>query len=225
MLNIFGIQLLAKGHNVDFYLHQYKSYEEYKNIQIFHNKRKISKVWADEQTMDRVFKIVMEQSTTSKILGLCHGVRNGFEQNYLNSLDDKMRVIGTDISDTATNYPNSVEWDFHNTNPEWIHKFDFVYTNSLDQSWKPKDALEVWLDQLNTRGVLIIEHTESHGPAEAGEMDPFGVRPSVLPYVLTMWFGHKISISHSVAKKKNCDLDAWLFVVKKNDPSYFFCKK
>ena len=62
----------------------------------------------------------------------------------------------------------------------------------------------------------MIEHTVAHAPAAASEMDPFGVQPKVMPYVLSMWFGSQISISHSVAKKSNMDKEAWLFVVRKN---------
>ena len=80
----------------------------------------------------------------------------------------------------------------------------------------PKTALKTWLSQLKPEGILILEHTEDHGPNSAGEMDPFGVRPTVLPYVLTMWFGSQISIEHSVRKKSNTDLNAWLFVIRKN---------
>ena len=47
-------------------------------------------------------------------------------------------------------------------------------------------------------------------------MDPFGVRPTVMPYVLSMWFGSQISIEHSVEKKSNMDTDAWIFVIRKN---------
>jgi hypothetical protein len=216
VLNSYGLDIVRKKELIDFYLHEYDSYEDYKRVQIFHNKRKINSVWADECTLNRVADIILNRSKESTINGLCHGTRNGFEQNYLNSIDQKIKAIGTDISDTATSFENSIQWDFHEINPEWIGKFDFVYTNSLDQSWKPKEALKVWLDQLKENGQLIIEHTKTHGPGNASEMDPFGVRAEVFPYVLTMWFGRKISIEHSVAKKKNMNLDAWLFVISKN---------
>ena len=55
-------------------------------------------------------------------------------------------------------------------------------------------------------------------------MDPFGVKPTVMPYMMTMWFGTQISISHSVAKKTNMDHDAWLFVIKKNEKSVSLIK-
>tara|TARA_Y100000589_G_scaffold260307_1_gene250213 strand:+ start:309 stop:482 length:174 start_codon:yes stop_codon:yes gene_type:complete len=47
-------------------------------------------------------------------------------------------------------------------------------------------------------------------------MDPFGVRPTTMPYVLTMWFGSQISIEHSLEKKSNTGREAWLFVIRKN---------
>ena len=201
----------------DFYLHEYGSYEEYKSVQIFHNKRKISSVWADEKTLNLVADRVRNEFNTGEIAGLFHGARNGFEQKHL---CERLgcQVIGTDISDTATDFPNSVEWDFHDENPEWIGKFQFLYTNSLDQSWEPREALKVWLDQLEPGGLLFIEHTDSHGPGGASEMDPFGVRPTFMPYVLSDWFGHQISIEVIKGRKSNRDIrdmDVWLFVVKK----------
>lgn len=216
VLKPLGYAAVKKRDTIDYYLHEYPSYERYREVQIFHNKRKISSIWADKQTLGRVAAIAAEKTQARPIKGLCHGTRNGFEQNYLNGLAAGIEALGTDISETAADYENSVQWDFHDVKDEWKDRFDFVYTNSLDQSWKPKEALTVWLEQLNANGVLIIEHTEAHGPTGASEMDPFGVRPLVVPYVLTMWFGAQISISHSVAKKDNYDLDAWLFVISKN---------
>lgn len=214
LLGIFGFQLVSKKELQDFYLYQYESYDDYRNEQIFHNRRKIAEVWADKETLNRVSNIV-SQERTGKIYGLCHGSRNGFEQNYLNSLGNGIFAIGTDISDTAVDFPNSVMWDFHEVNPDWIEKFDFVYTNSLDQSWRPQEALRVWIGQLKIGGLLVIEHTRMHEPAGASKMDPFGVKPEVFPYYLTLWFGNEISISHSKAKKANKNLDAWLFVLQK----------
>ena len=46
-------------------------------------------------------------------------------------------------------------------------------------------------------------------------MDPFGVHPSYMPYVLSDWFGHKISIEIIESHKPNLDIPVWLFVVKR----------
>lgn len=224
---LFNTVLKPFGHVVvpikdiqDFHLHKYSSYEEYACVQIHLNKIKLNKVWADERTLNRVKYILIDEfGDTKKIKGICHGSRNGFEQNFLRGLSDNLDVIGTDISETAKNYTNSIQWDFHDVNNDWNENQDFIYTNSLDQSWQPHMAVQTWLSQLNESGLLIIEHTHSHGPSGASEKDPFGVKPLVMPYVLTMWFGAQISITHSVAKKTNMDRDAWLFVVKKNTKS------
>lgn len=216
-LKPLGYKAIREKDALDYYLHEYSSYEEYRDVQIHFNKQKIDQVWADQKTLQRVASILLQEfSEKAEIHGLCHGTRNGFEQNFLRETSDKILAIGTDISDTANDYENSVQWDFHDVNEDWTGKKDFIYTNSLDQSWQPKVAVETWLAQLNRDGMLIIEHTDAHGPMGASEMDPFGVRPTVMPYVLTMWFGTQITIEHSVDQKDNNGLDAWLFVIRKN---------
>ena len=90
-----------------------------------------------------------------------------------------------------------------------------MYSNSLDQAWEPRLALKTWLSQFKVGGLVIIEHTNAHGPSGAVEMDPFGVRPVAMPCVLSEWFGHQVSISHSKDGKSNYGNDAWLFVLKK----------
>ena len=217
LLKRVGYKVVRDKELIEFYLHEYSSYEQYKKLQVFHNKRKLNNVWADKVTLNRVVELLVDEfQTDQKICGLCHGTRNGFEQKYLNQASKNINAIGTDISDTAKDFDNSFEWDFHDVCEAWHGNQDFVYSNSLDQSWKPKKALETWLSQLKPNGILIIEHTRAHGPEGSSEMDPFGVRPTVLPYVLTMWFGSQISIDHSVAPKDNMDLSAWLFVIRKN---------
>lgn len=212
----FGFDVVNEKSLIDYVLHEYQSYEEYRNTQLFYNQKKINNVWADAKTLDRVVTLVCDGRENRPINGICHGTRNGFEQNYLNSSDCDIYAIGTDISDTALNYKNSVQWDFHDAKDDWVNSFDFVYTNSLDQSWKPKLAVQTWLNQLKPNGILIIEHTEAHGPLCASKMDPFGVRPVAMPYILTEWFNHQISISHTKESKSNSENTAWLFVCRKH---------
>ena len=219
-----GYEVVPRKKLIDYYLHKYNSYEEYKESQIKLNKKKIDLTFADENTLKKVSDIVKEsvnnqKNIPNKIFGICHGSRNGFEQNLLKKIIPNSEVIGTDISDTALKFKDTVKWDFHNQKDEWLGKFDFVYSNSLDQSWKPKFALSTWLDQIKDDGILIIEHTIYHSPEHSNAGDPFGVRPVVMPYVLTEWFGHKISISHYLQKKTNVfssNFKVWLFVIKKN---------
>ena len=99
---------------------------------------------------------------------------------------------------------------------DWVGKFDFVYTNSLDQSFKPNLAIETWLNQLKPDGYLFVEHSEDHGPKSASEMDPFGVKPNVFCHILVSWFGHQISFDYQKIIKSNTNQPTYLFVIKKN---------
>ena len=200
-----------------FKIHKYKNYDEYKNTQIYFNKQKINKVWADENTLKIVSNFLKESIKSEKIKGLCHGSRNGFEQKCFIQEIPNAEVIGTDISDTANNYENSIVHDFHHEKKEWIENFDFVYSNSLDQSYDPEKALNTWLNQIKKDRYIIIEHSDQHGVVSSGKMDPFGVEASFFPYLLTEWFGHKISLKiiKSIKKNKN-DAPVYFFIIKKN---------
>ena len=198
-------------------IHKYKDYNEYRETQIFYNKKKIDKVWADEITLEKISDLLKDRIKTSIIKGICHGSRNGFEQNFFNEKKDGFEVIGTDISDTAKDYKDSVVHDFHNEKKEWINNFDFVYSNSLDQSFDPKKALEVWLKQIKEKGFVIIEHSDQHGVISSGKMDPFGVEANFFPYLLSEWFGHLISIEIIKGSKINKNnAPVFLFILKKN---------
>ena len=196
-------------------IHKYKDYNEYRETQIHFNKKKIDKIWADEETLEKVSIFLKKNINSSIIKGLCHGSRNGFEQNFFNEKNE-FDVIGTDISETAKDYKNSVVHDFHDVNKEWLNNFDFVYSNSLDQSFDPKKALQTWLDQIKQNRFIIIEHTDQHGVISSGKMDPFGVEANFFPYLLTEWFGHLISIKiiKGVKKNKN-NAPVFLFILKK----------
>ena len=197
-------------------IYKYKNYDEYKKTQIFYNKKKIEHVWADEKTLEKISDFLLENISTSIIKGICHGSRNGFEQNFFNKKKDRFHVIGTDISDTAKNYKDSVTHDFHEEKKEWLNNFDFVYSNSLDQSFDPRKALQAWLNQIKKDGFLIIEHTDQHGVIASGKMDPFGVEANFFPYLLSDWFDHSISIKiiKSLKVNKN-NAPVHLFILKK----------
>ena len=196
-------------------IYKYKNYDEYKDTQIYYNKKKIEHVWADEKTLEKIRDFLIENTSTGIIKGICHGSRNGFEQNFFNKNQDKFYVIGTDISDTAENYKNSVIHDFHEEKKEWLNSFDFVYSNSLDQSFDPRKAVQTWLNQLKKDGFIIIEHTDQHGVIASGKMDPFGVEANFFPYLLSDWFGHLISLKIIKSLKIN----------KKNTPVHLFILK
>ena len=197
-------------------IHKYKDYNEYKETQIYYNKKKIDKVWADEKTLEKISNFLKENISSNLIKGICHGSRNGFEQNFFNEKKDGFEVIGTDISETAKDYKNSIVHDFHDEKKEWLENFDFVYSNSLDQSFDPQKALNTWLKQIKQGGYVIIEHSDQHGVVSSGKMDPFGVEANFFPYLLSEWFGHSISIQIIKGLKINKNnAPVLLFILKK----------
>ncbi len=197
-------------------IYKYNNYDEYKESQIHFNKKKIEHIWADEENLLIIVNFLKDNISKDKISGICHGSRNGFEQSFFNKNLPNSKVIGTDISDTAKNFKDSIIWDFHDEKEEWVNNFDFVYSNSLDQSFDPKKALNSWLNQINKEGFIIIEHSEQHGVIASGKMDPFGVEANYFPYLMSQWFGHKISIKIIQSIKKNkANAPVWLFILKK----------
>lgn len=197
-------------------IHKYNSYEEYKETQVFYNKKKLDHVWADEKSLGIICEFIKKNIIKKNITGLCHGSRNGFEQEYFNNFIKDSKVIGTDISETATKFKNSVVWDFHKVNESWVNNFDFIYTNSLDQSFDPKLALTTWLEQINNDGYIIIEHTDQHGVRASGKMDPFGVEANFFPYLLSEWFEHSVSLKIIKSIKENKSFaPVCFFIIKK----------
>ncbi|WP_165357506.1 class I SAM-dependent methyltransferase [Sphingosinicella sp. CPCC 101087] len=219
----FGLMIVPKRTEPLLYQHEYGSggYNEYKRIQIRHNKRKLDAVWADEETLECIARY-LEDSPINLSQGLCHGARNGWEVTWFKKRLG-CQMIGTDISDTANGLEDMVQHDFHDVKPDWIGKFSFIYTNSLDQAFAPDRALSAWADQLSPGGAIFIEHTMYHSASHASEMDPFGAHPMVMPYLLFEWGRGKYALAdilkaggqsnrRAVVEDKG---QVWVFVVKK----------
>ena len=158
-------------------------YDQYKRIQTYGNKRKVDEIWVSEEHVSFLSNYIQSVIGQPKF-GICHGTRNGAEQRwfrqYLNC-----DVIGTEISDNAEEFSDTIQWDFHETKPEWISAVDFIYSNAFDHSYDPERCLNSWMSCLRNGGICIIEHTPSH--VHASEIDPFGVHISQLPYLILSW--------------------------------------
>ncbi len=220
ILSFFGYRISKMKENNDLIkLYTYKNYDEYKNSQIFYNKKKLNHIYADEATLSKIINFIKKNINKNNIKGICHGSRNGFEQEYFNKNLSNINVIGTDISETAKDFKNSFVWDFHDTNENWISNFDFVYSNSLDQSFDPKKAVKCWLDQLVKNGYIFIELSdECHGTSAVSKMDPFGVDLNYFPFLVSDWLGHKVSIKIiNTIKPNQSNAKAIVFVLKKLD--------
>ena len=166
-------------------------YQKYRETQINGNKRKIEKIWVQEENISYLSEYIKKNNLRIEF-GLCHGTRRGKEQEwfrkYLNS-----NVIGTEISDTATEFPNTIQWDFHNIKDEWLNSVDFIYSNSFDHSYNPKKCLDNWMSCIHDGGMCIIEHTSGH--ERASELDPFGASISLMPYLILIWSEGKYCVT------------------------------
>jgi hypothetical protein len=97
-----------------------------------------------------------------------------------------VEVIGTDIAPTATEFPNVIQWDFHDVKPEWIRKVDFIYSNSWDHSYDPERLFKTWMDCLSPRGRLFIAWTPAHS-APADDADCFSASLEELKSMLSRY--------------------------------------
>jgi len=166
------------------YLHKYKDYEDYKYKQTLANKKKINLTWADPIILHIVADFVMTRNP-DVAFGLCHGTRRGVEQMQLMQdfrfFGKEVEVLGTEISDTATQFPCTIEWDFHDVKDEWLNNVDFIYSNSIDHSYDPPKCLDAWMSCLNEAGVCILEWGDQHGklgPNDKIDLETFSTEPS-----------------------------------------------
>jgi SAM-dependent methyltransferase len=148
-------------------------YARYRQAQIDGNKRKLHARWVHRDTI-RFLAGWLRQHVAPLSFGLCHGTRRGDEQAWFRE-ELGIEVIGTEISPTATQFPHTIQWDFHRTKPEWIEAVDFIYSNSYDHSFDPRRCFRAWASCLRTGGVMLLEHTRQHRPQAVNEMDPFGI--------------------------------------------------
>ena len=155
---------------------RFENYEEYKRTQIAANEYKFGDVFAELPVLRRIAAHFRRSGATSH-LGLCHGVRNGYEVRRLRQLLPRIDIIGTDISDTAAGIPNCVVWDMHEVKPEWRGAVDFMYSNSWDHTYDPDLLFARWSECLSPSGRLYLSYTDLHserGVVEASKSDPFG---------------------------------------------------
>jgi len=192
LVNSLGVDVVryrpdnrAQGYQLYRYLRPDGSfdYERYKKVQTEGNKAKLGGIWAMEENL--AFLADYIRKTVSEVeFGLCHGTRQGKEQEwfkkYLNC-----RVLGTEISDTAARFPDTIQWDFHQVKPEWVDSVDFIYSNSFDHSYSPEKCLNAWMSCIKGNGICILEHTSCD--ERACELDPFGAPLSMMPFLVLQW--------------------------------------
>ena len=153
-------------------LYKYKDINHYYKCQKSANKRKHNLVWASPQELDLVAEFI-KTNISSIRFGICHGVRTGWEVEYLRK---KLlcNVIGTEIGETYKTKKFIINWDFHKVKDEWIGATDFIYSNSIDHSYDPGFCLSQWISCLSESGYCFIEWAPAYGADSYGnEVDPF----------------------------------------------------
>ena len=134
---------------------KYKNYKEYLKHQNATTLKKNNWIYAQKHTLK---KIADYKGFAVKNI-LCHGTRAAGEQKYFAELYPNAYIIGSEICETAENFPMTKRWDFNKPLKEWIGKFDVIYTNSFDHTITPMETLEVWKNQLNLGGTLFLEYS------------------------------------------------------------------
>lgn len=156
----------------------------YRRFQTAANKLKIVSHWVPEAHI-RILAEHLRAQGASVARGLCHGTRRGNEQLWFRQhLGAGADVIGTAISDTATQFPHTIQWDFHEVDPGWIGAMDLIYSNSWDHSHDPEKAFGGWISCLAPGGFLLLDHNWNHEPGRVDAMDPFGITEAGLVKML-----------------------------------------
>ena len=158
-------------------------YEKYRRVQEEGNIRKLDKIWAREEIVQNLAKFLKSNMSDIKF-GLCHGTRRGLEQLWF-SKHTGAKFLGTEISSTATQFRDTIQWDFHQVKDEWVGTVDVIYSNSWDHSYNPHLCFQAWMSCLRPGGFMLLEHTDNHKEAEANELDPFGIGLDELTLMLT----------------------------------------
>jgi hypothetical protein len=191
-----GIKRHIEKHFASVRLHRYVDekgnfdYAKYRQVQTDGNQRKLHKVWAKEGNIAVIAEKLKQRLGTVEF-GLCHGTRRGAEQAWFRQYLG-CEVIGTEIADTALEFPHTVQWDFHEDHPDWIGRADFVYSNSFDHAYDPEKAFTAWMRSLKPQGVCVLEHSSDLSPASVTELDPFGVKLTRLRKLIVEWGPYEI---------------------------------
>lgn len=109
------------------------------------------------------------------VSGICHGTRRGHEQMWFRKhLGPQAEIVGTEISDTVTDFTHTNQWDFHEVDPVWVGAMDVVYSNSWGHAHDPKRAFAGWIGCLKPGGLLMPDHGWAYLPDHVSPIEPFG---------------------------------------------------
>jgi len=192
-------------------------YEEYGRVQTEGNKKKLDEVFEIEENI-RMLSSYLKKNLPEIKFGICHGTRRGKEQEWFRKYLN-VEVIGTEISDTATQFPNTIQWDFHQIKDDWIDNVDFIYSNSLDHSYDSEFCLKQWFKCLRKDGICIINGSTSNLPYFSNKLDPFGfTKDGLMNLIKKLSKESKVKIDSILQGKKNpkkLNIQWYYIIIKK----------
>jgi hypothetical protein len=168
-------------------------YEQYRRMQEEGNKRKLDWVAVKEGNIKFLADYIRQHVPAPKF-GICHGTRRGKEQEWFRKYLG-CEVIGTEISETATQFPHTIQWDFHEVKPEWRDAVDFIYSNSFDHTYDPDKCLNAWMSCLKPGGLCLLEYAGAQSQRAANMLDPFGADLPIMPYLVLQWGKGKYAVT------------------------------
>lgn len=129
-------------------------------------------VWVSEQAIAAMVDFIRAHRPDARFC-LCHGASSGTEQRLVKKRLN-ISVLGTELLADCAQFPDTIQWDFHEIKPEWLGAVDFIYSNALDHSPTPDVALRQWLRCLAPGGFCFIDWSEGHSDAHVTAVDCFG---------------------------------------------------
>lgn len=143
---------------------KYNNYDEYVDAQVKGNLAKYkSHSYVEKNIISNIVQYMISNNLHPKF-GLCHGSRRGLEQehfiNSFKSKDIEVSVLGTEISPTANEFKNTIQWDFNEIKDEWVNSVGFIYSNSFDHSFNPTKTISAWMKCLTDDGMCFIEWSD-----------------------------------------------------------------
>lgn len=154
-------------------------YEAYRRVQNEGNRLKLNHVFASEKVIGLLVRHARRRIRPIRSI-LCHGTRNGSELEWFAKRVPDAEILGTDIAETATQFPRTIQWDFHDMREDWGGKWDIVYTNSWDHAMEPERAMKAWADSLAPGGILYLEYGKGHDTGNVDRLDLFGASRQAL---------------------------------------------
>jgi len=138
-------------------LHKFASDAEYLDCQRHRRRQRDPSVSINEVL--RICDWLQTHGVSPRCRGICHGASLGNEVRLFRDTLPNSEVIGTDLIPLGSDV---IEWDFRKPKPEWIGRFDFVYSNSLDHVRDPKATVKTWLGQVKPSGVVLVCWSRGH---------------------------------------------------------------